>query len=280
MVRNLKSRRSVECCSVNRSSNKRTIVIVGGTTGLGLSAARALVADGTNVIVVGRNADSGEAAVAQLGNGSRFLVADATDPECAVQAIREALDVFGSFDGLYHVAGGSGRAFGDGPVHELSDEAIEETMGLNFTSLVYSNRAAIRAFLAQQTGGVILNMGSVLASSPAPAYFATSMYASAKAAVVGFTKSAAAFYARDSIRVNVVAPALVETPMSRRAADNDEIKNYISTKQPLDGGRIGQPQDLDDAVVFLLSDRSRFVTGQVFTIDGGWSISEGRVADE
>jgi NAD(P)-dependent dehydrogenase (short-subunit alcohol dehydrogenase family) len=73
-----------------------------------------------------------------------------------------------------------------------------------------------------------------------------------------------------------VAPALVDTPMARRAVDDDAIRAYIATKQPLDGGRVGVPEDLDAAVVFLLSDAARFVTGQVLAVDGGWSVSEGR----
>ena len=71
-------------------------------------------------------------------------------------------------------------------------------------------------------------------------------------------------------------PALIETPMSQRAAGNEQIMRFIETKQPLDGGRIGTPEDLDAAVVFLLSDASKFCTGQVLTVDGGWSVSEGQ----
>jgi NAD(P)-dependent dehydrogenase (short-subunit alcohol dehydrogenase family) len=119
-------------------------------------------------------------------------------------------------------------------------------------------------------------MGSVLGWWPSPSYFTTHVYAAAKAAIVGFTKSTAAYYADKGIRLNVIAPALVETPMAQRAAENDEIQAFIKTKQPLDGGRIGRPEDLDELVVYLLSEASRFVTGQVIAVDGGWSVSEGR----
>jgi NAD(P)-dependent dehydrogenase (short-subunit alcohol dehydrogenase family) len=130
--------------------------------------------------------------------------------------------------------------------------------------------------LQHEQGGVILNMGSVLGFSPSPRYFATHAYAAAKSAVIGFSKSLAAYYAKDNIRVNVLAPGLVETPMAQRAAKDDQIQKFIRTKQPLDGGRIGRPQDLDGAVSFLLSDQSTFITGQVLTVDGGWCLSEGQ----
>jgi NAD(P)-dependent dehydrogenase (short-subunit alcohol dehydrogenase family) len=90
------------------------------------------------------------------------------------------------------------------------------------------------------------------------------------------TKSAASYYAAWNVRFNVVAPALVDTPMAQRAMTNDAITQYLHTKQPLDGGRAGVPEDLDGCVVWLLSDQSRFVTGQVIAVDGGWSVSEGQ----
>jgi NAD(P)-dependent dehydrogenase (short-subunit alcohol dehydrogenase family) len=120
-------------------------------------------------------------------------------------------------------------------------------------------------------------MGSVLAFSPSAEHFSTHAYASTKAAIVGLTKSAAAHYARHNIRFNVLAPALVATPMSQRAQENQAILKFISTKQPLDGGRIGLPSDLDSAAVYFMSDESRFVTGQVLAVDGGWCVSEGQL---
>ena len=114
-------------------------------------------------------------------------------------------------------------------------------------------------------------MGSVLGWSPSPEYFATHVYAAAKSAVTGFTKSIAAYYAPQGIRANVLAPALVETPMAKRAAGDEEILSFIRTKQPLDGGRIGRPADLDAAAVYFLSPASAFTTGQFCVIDGGWA---------
>ncbi len=254
----------------------KVIVIIGGTSGLGLSAAAACVAQGAFVVVVGRNPDKCEAARKQLGERSRCVADDACDPSTATEAVRLAIDSFGDFHGLYHVAGGSGRSHGDGPLHEITDEGWRFTVELNLDSMFYSNRAAAQKLLELGHGGSILNMSSVLADHPSPRYFATHTYAATKAAVIGLTKSAAAYYATQDIRFNAVAPALVDTPLATRALSDAKILDYVATKQPLDGGRVGVPQDLDDAVVFLLSDESRFVTGQVLTVDGGWSVTEGQ----
>jgi len=255
----------------------KSIVIIGGTTGLGLSAAKACVAEGARVVVVGRSAESSHAAQVLLGERCVALAADAIEPDTASRAIEQALTHFGGFHAMYHVAGGSGRRMGDGPLHEISDQGWRYTLDLNLTSLFNSNRAATRQFLKQQTGGSVLNMGSVLGWSPSPAYFTTHAYAATKSAILGFTRSCAAYYAPHDIRFNVIAPALVETPMSQRAAGDATIMDFVKTKQPLDGGRIGRPEDLDAAVVYFLSDASRFVTGQVLAVDGGWCVSEGQI---
>jgi len=262
--------------SVPLSLEGKVLVVVGGTTGLGLSAAEAFTAAGACVVVVGRNPDSTRIAQERLGDKSRGVTGDASLPEAAPRAIEDALSAFGGFHGLYHVAGGSGRKMGDGPLHEITDAGWRATLDLNLTSLFYSNRAAVRQFLAQGTGGSILNMGSVLGWSPSPQYFTTHAYAATKSAVIGITKSSAAYYAARGIRFNVLAPGLVETPMAKRAAGDEEILAFIKNKQPLDGGRIGQPGDLDAAAVYFMSDGSKFVTGQVLAVDGGWSVSEGR----
>ncbi len=253
----------------------KNIVIIGGTTGLGLSAAKAFINNGAKLVLVGRNAESTEHAKSILGKDCAAISADAVHPDTAMNAINVCIEKFKSFDGLYHVAGGSGRKIGDGPLHELSLEGWNKTLELNLTSLMLSNQAAIKKFIEQRSGGTILNMGSVLGFSPSPEYFSTHAYAAAKSAVIGFSKSVAAYYAKNNIRVNVIAPGLVETPMAFRAANDERILSFIKLKQPLDGGRIGRAEDLDGLATYFMSDYSKFTTGQVVAVDGGWSISEG-----
>src|SRR2546421_10193691 len=196
----------------------KSLVVIGGTSGLGLSAVRAFLAAGARgVVATGRNPKTAEGAAEALGKRASVLTGDACSPSHAEQAIALALKNFRSFDGLYHVAGGSGRKMGDGPLHEGTDAGIGATLELNLESVILSNRAAVRKFLAQKRGGVILNLSSVLGWSPSPKYFATHIYATAKAAIVGLTQFIAAYYATAGIRCNVLAPALVETPMAGRA---------------------------------------------------------------
>jgi len=257
----------------------KRLVVIGGTTGIGLSAAAAFVREGASVVITGRNPEHCREAETQLGSAVKALASDNEVEGASEAAVEACIDRFGGFDGLYHVAGGSGRRYGDGPLHELSLEGWRRTIDMNLTSLMLSNRAAVRAFLARGHGGAILNMGSVLGMSPSPKHFTTHAYAAAKAAVIGLTRSTAAHYAAAGIRVNLLAPALVATPMSARAQDNADIMDFIRTKQPLDGGRIGMPADLDGAAVYFLSDASRFTTGQVLHVDGGWDLSEGQYHD-
>jgi NAD(P)-dependent dehydrogenase (short-subunit alcohol dehydrogenase family) len=265
---------------MQRVLEDRAIVLIGGTSGLGLSAAEAIQRAGGRVAVVGRDDPALEAAERVLGADALVRAGDATDPDVPRRAIAEALSVFGRFDALYHVAGGSARRQGDGPLHEVTDQGIDAAIQQNLIAAIYSNRAAAESFLQRGVAGVVLNMASVLAYSPSPRFFATHVYAAAKAGVIGLTRSCAAYYAAHEIRFNAIAPALVETPMSTRACGDPEIRRFVRTKQPLDGGRISRPADLDAAAVFLLSEQSGLVTGQVLGVDGGWSVSEGQFETE
>ncbi len=251
-------------------------IIIGGTTGMGLSSATALVEQGAKVVVVGRNEDSCRKAGQALGSNCKAISGDATRAATIEEALEAATSSFGPVSGLFHVAGGSGRKWGDGPLHEITLEGWNKTMELNLTSIMLSNKVMINYFLKEGTSGSILNMGSVLGFSPSPKYFTTHAYAAAKSAIIGFSKSIAAYYAANNIRVNVLAPSLFITPMAQRATQDESILNFLKTKQPLDGGRPGLPKDINNAVLMFLHPQSQFITGQILAVDGGWSISEGQ----
>ncbi|MBS1600933.1 MAG: SDR family oxidoreductase [Bacteroidetes bacterium] len=255
--------------------NKK-IVIIGGTSGLGLSASLSFIEEGAKIVALGRNPDQEKELNKQFNDKGIVIIGDAREESSAEKAIQVCIDRFGGFDGLYHVAGGSGRKFGDAPMHEITADGWNQTIQLNLTSMMFSNRAALKYFMDNKQSGAILNMGSVLGYSPSPKYFSTHAYAACKSAVIGLSKSLASYYAQYDIRVNVIAPALVETPMSKRATGDKDIMQFVHTKQPLDGGRIGVPEDADGAAVFLLSDHAKFITGQIVAVDGGWSVSEGQ----
>jgi NAD(P)-dependent dehydrogenase (short-subunit alcohol dehydrogenase family) len=252
----------------------RTAVIVGGTGGIGSAAARAFAAHGARLVVAGRDDPAGRAIAAELGPALRFVPCDAAD-EASVDALFAEADAFlgGRLDILYHVAGFSGRRLGDGPLHECSADGWDGTLAGNLRGVFLTNRAALRRMTAQPPDaagqrGVILNMASVLAFRPAPPHFSTHAYAAAKAGVIGLSTAAAAHYAPLGIRINVIAPGLIETPMSARACGDPAIRAYLTAKQPLAGGP-GLPTDCADAAVFLCSPESRLLTGVVLPVDGG-----------
>ena len=253
--------------------DKKNIIVVGGSSGIGRSAVKAFLNEGAFLTVIGRNSKKLLDVETDLGNNGITIKGDASSSETINTAIKQSLDKFGDLHGLYHVAGGSGREKGDGPIHEISDRAWDYTISINLDSIFYSNRAIIQQFINQGKGGAILNMSSVLGFSPSSKFFSTHAYASTKAAVIGLSKSLASYYSKYNIRTNVISPGLIATPMSERAQSNKNIKSYIKQKQSLDGGRIGQALDLDGAATYFMSDKSIFTTGQVLSVDGGWSVN-------
>jgi NAD(P)-dependent dehydrogenase (short-subunit alcohol dehydrogenase family) len=209
------------------------------------------------------------------------IAADVTDPE-AVAALFHAAAGFlgGRIDVLFHAAGISGRRFGDGPLDECSLEGWDIVLATNARATFLTNQEAVRRMRAQPLDaaglrGTVLNMGSVLGSSPSPEYFGTFAYAASKGAIHAMTLAAAARYARDRVRFNLIVPGLIATPMADRAVGNPAILAYLATKQPMAGGP-GTPADCAEAALYLCEPASRFVTGTVLTVDGGWCVSEGQ----
>lgn len=254
-------------------------VIVTGATGIAAASARRFSAEGARVVVISRTESSCQELVAGITTGggqASYVVADLTDAEAAQEAATTAIERLSRVDGLFNVAGGSGRRFGDGPLHTLTAEAYAATLRLNATSHVLMTAPVLRAMLQQQPDddgqrGAIVNMGSVLASRPVPELFPTHAYAAAKGAIAGLTLASAAYYARHGIRINMVAPALTTSRMSERAATDEATQAFSRRKQPLAGGFI-EAEDVAQAALYLLSRESRSVTGQTLTVDGGWSI--------
>ncbi len=254
---------------------ERTVVVT-GATGIARSTALRAAAEGASVFVISISESECIALddeVAEHGGRHGWHAADLSD-EAQTEAAFAACDAaVGMVDALVCVAGGSGRRFGDGPIDSLSKDAWTATLDLNLTTTFLSMREGIRR-MEQAGGGAIVVVSSVLATSPAPERFRTHAYAAAKGAQLALVTTTAAAYGSSGIRVNAVAPGLVATPMSARAQADDAILDFAAKKQPVSGG-ILQPEQVADAALFLVSDESAAITGQVLAVDGGWSVTEG-----
>jgi NAD(P)-dependent dehydrogenase (short-subunit alcohol dehydrogenase family) len=259
---------------------RERVCLLTGATGIGAATARPLAAEGAAVFVVSRTAAHARALaneIAAAGGTAGWTAADLTDEVEADEAVAACVEQFGRIDGLFAVAGGSGRQFGDGPIHTVSRKAWDRTIELNVTTQALVCRAVVARMRDQEpngsgTRGSILLMGSVTATDPAPEHFATHAYAAARGATIGLMTTMAAAYLPDRIRVNVVSPGLTDTPMATRASGDPAIRAYALRKQPL-AGELMDPAEVAHAAVFLLSDESRAITGQVLKVDGGWSIA-------
>ncbi len=236
---------------MNRLSGRACLV--SGSTGIAAAAAHRFAAEGADTFVVSRTTEHARELAERIvdaGGSCGWMAAELTDEDAADAAVAACVARFGRIDGLFSVAGGSGRRFGDGPIHTVGRDAWDRTLELNLTTQALVCRSVVARMRAQEpnasgTRGSILLMGSVTATDPAPEFFATHAYAAAKGAINALMTTMAAAYLPDRIRVNVVAPGLTATPMARRAAGDAAIRAY----------------------------GSRTITGQLLKVDGGWSVA-------
>lgn len=250
----------------------RVLLITGST---GIAEATARLAKGWKVFVVSRTPENAKK-LAKAVKGD-YLAGDLVDPSTSARAVAACVKRYGRLDALFNVAGISGRKFGDGPAHECSDAGWDATIDANLKSMFFMCRAALNQMRKQKLDrdglrGTILNMASVLGFSPQARYFGSHAYAASKGAILGMSKSMAAYYAPEKIRVNAIAPALVKTPMSGRAQGDAAIQALMKVKQPLAAGML-EAEDVARSALFLLGSDSSRVTGDTLVVDGGWTVS-------
>lgn len=247
------------------------VCVIAGTTGIAAASARLFAREGARVVAVGRSAGHAADLASQLGQEHLTLVEDLAGPGAGERVVAATVARFARLDVLFHVAGISGRSQGDGPLAECSDEGWEAVMSVNLRAMMRLNRACLRHWREAGRPGVILNMASVLGFSYVPEHFQTVAYAAAKAAIIGMSQHAAGTYAREGIRVNVIAPALVDTPMAARATRDPAIRGLLRRKQPLTGAAL-RDEDCARAALYLCSPQSSTVTGVVLPVDAGWCV--------
>lgn len=244
----------------------KVAIITGSNGGIGQAACKKF--NEANYTVIGLDRTE----MSSTTNDIDFYKCDLLDEENVKDTIEKIIDKYSKIDVLFNTAGGSGRKFGDGPIDLCTEEGFDKTLALNLKVLFHINKFVIKKMI-ESNSGCIINLSSVLGMVGGGKHFATHAYAASKAAIIGLTRAMAIEYADRNIRVNVIAAGLIETPMSKRAQNDSTILEYMKKVQPIyqNKNKLGQPESIAQAAVFLASDESDFITGIVLPIDGGWT---------
>lgn len=253
----------------------RTVLITGGTSGIGRSCFELLSRLGARCVAIGKPTNSAESQDDDQTIFANLLEADAV--ESAFKAALERLG--GRLDILIHTVGGSARSHGDGSMVDCSPAGFQAALKLNLETAFLTLQAAVRQMRVQNPDahgqrGIIALAGSVLADRPSVGHFNTVGYVVAKAGLEGLVLNAAAAHAADGIRINMLKPGLVSTPMAERALNHPQIMAFLRHKQPLTGGPL-TPESCAQAILGLVNPEAVGMTGSILTLDGGWSISDG-----
>jgi NAD(P)-dependent dehydrogenase (short-subunit alcohol dehydrogenase family) len=239
-------------------------LVTGGTSGIGRDSAILFAKSGAQVVVAGRREVEGKETVDRIraiGGDGLFVKADVSNAAEVDALVQRAVETFGRLDIAFNNAGIEGHWL---PITEQSEQDWDRTIDINLKGVWLCLKYEIRQMLKQGDGGAIVNMASV-AGLMGLAGAAT--YSASKHGVIGLTKSAALENARSGIRVNVVCPAVIETPMSERAYQDPGVHKFVLGLHPI--GRFGRPEEIAEAVVWMCSDRASFLTGQSLVLDGG-----------
>jgi NAD(P)-dependent dehydrogenase (short-subunit alcohol dehydrogenase family) len=250
----------------------KVALVTAAASGIGRATALRFAAEGALVAALDRSAEGLAATVAAIvaaGGQALALPADITQPVAARAAVEQALAAWGRLDVVFNGVGASGRRHGDGPVDACSEEGWDWTLATNLTSMFLICKYSLPALL--EARGAIVNVSSVLGLVGGDEDFATHAYAASKGGIIALSRAMASYYAPRGVRVNVIAPGLIATPMSQRAQDDPHIGARLPQLQPLTGA-MGAPEDIAAAAAYLASDDACFVTGAVLTVDGGWTV--------
>ena len=244
----------------------RVALVTGSGAGIGKATAQRFAQEGARVAIWDVNAEAGQAVADSLGEAGYFQPVDITDRQAVQAGVEELVARFGRVDVLVNNAGilrdGQLVKFKEGQlVDQMSQEAFDQVIGVNLKG-VFNCTQAVAPVMVKQRGGVILNASSVVGLD---GNFGQTNYVASKAGVIGMTKVWARELGRYNIRVNAVAPGFILTQMVRQMPP--KVLEAMATRIPL--GRLGRPEDVANAYLFLASDEADFISGAVLRVDGG-----------
>lgn len=247
----------------------KVVLVTGATSGIGYASARLFAEEGASVALVGRRAVEGAAAVDEIvakGGKATFIEADLSDSAASVRIVAATVDRYGRLDGAFNNAGiGAGR----GGIETRNEEGWDKLINLNLKSAFFNMQAQVAQFRKQGGGGVILFNASVLASIGLPG---TVTYAASKGGILAMARAASVELGPEQIRINCVSPSITRTPMTQSAftklPDGGDVHPF-SLITPM--GRVAGPIEIAQAALFLLSDRSSFISGHDLIVDGALS---------
>jgi NAD(P)-dependent dehydrogenase (short-subunit alcohol dehydrogenase family) len=243
--------------------SKPVVLITGALTGIGRATALAFSANGASVVVSGRREAEGKALENELrsrNTEAEFIAADVRNEDDVRNLVDRTVARFGRIDAAVNAAGTEGRP---GPVIDQTADSYAATFDTNVLGTLLSMKHELRVMQPQGRGRIV-NISSTYGHEGAAG---ASIYAGSKHAVEGMTKSAALEAASFGVRVNAVAPGPIDTGMLSRFTGTAERKAALASSVPL--GRVGKPEEIAQAIVFLASDNASFLTGHILTVDGG-----------
>jgi len=244
----------------------KVAIVTGGTSGIGRAAAVAYAREGAKVAVTGRREEKGLETVElikEAGGEGLFIQTDVRVEEQVKVMIEKTVSTFGGLDFAFNNAG---VEQGVTKLEDMLEKYYYKVFDTNVKGVWLSMKYQIPEML-KAGGGSIVNCSSVTGTV---AMKRIPLYVASKHAVIGLTKGFAVDYARKNIRINAVAPAAIETDMIGRLGTSDEVTKYLNSLHPV--GRIGKPEEVADAVIWLSSEKSSFITGQTILVDGGYTI--------
>jgi len=250
--------------------NEKVAIVTGASSDIGKGIAKRFAEEGAKVILVARNLEQLELARKEIGNeeSTASISCDLTDESQVMQSINQIMDTYGKIDILVNNAG----AIND-PIHfhEMQDSEIKKLIDVNLFGVFHITKAVLSK-MSDVKNGVIINIGSISSERAIPRVH-LAVYSSTKAAIAMFTKSIAVEYARKNIRCNCVNPGIINSGMIKPYLDDPQARKILEERLPL--ARVGEPEDIANAVLYLASDEANWVTGTILNIDGGKTASEG-----